>query len=503
VTLGWDPIPFNWNPGGYDIFVSESPSGPFLHHGRAVDKTADAWTVFGLLPNTTYHFKICAVTETSAENPNTVVSELTAPIAIATTSAPSTWYAATDGVVGNDCASPATPCPTIQMALGRAGPGEVIHIAPGTYTETLGIDKPIMLVGADPATTIIEGWGWAPVIDVFQFSQLDLSEVTIRNGQVQLGAGVYVGWRGRLEMRDAVVTMNNAQIMGGGIYVECEAGVVLERVTITGNTAGERGGGIGACGWTRLIDSSVIGNSASWGGGVAINGHARIETSTIADNTATDFGGGGVVNEGWLMVEGSAIHGNTASLGGGMANMRWANLLVENSTVSGNDGGGLFNDFMAAAGLDGCTVADNSGIDTEHSGVMNWDSVALHSTILTGNTPANCANPVTSYGYNMESGDGCGLDGPGDLSGTDPLLGPLAANGGPTWTHAPAAGSPAVDAGDPAGFFATDQRGYPRPVDGDTDGIAVADIGAVEFAGPIFADGFEGGTTAVWSGTVP
>jgi hypothetical protein len=503
VTLGWNPIPYGWDPGGYDIFVSESPSGPFLHHGRAVDKTADAWTVFGLLPSATYFFKICAVTETNAENPNTVFSELTAPIAIATTSDPSTWYAAPDGVVGNDCASPATPCPTIQTALNMAAPGEVVHLAAGTYTETLPIDEPVMLVGAGAGTTVIEGWGWAPVVDIFPFAQLDLSGVTIRNGQVQFGAGVYVGWRGRLEMRDAVVTMNDAEIMGGGIYVECEAGAVLENLVITGNTAGERGGGLAACGWTRLVDSSVSQNSAPWGGGVAINGHVRIEASTIADNTATEFGGGGVVNQGWSIVVDSAIHGNTASLGGGLANMQWANLLVENSTVSGNDGGGLFNDFLAVAGLDGCTVADNSGIDTEHSGVMNWDSVSLHSTVLAGNMPFNCANRVTSYGYNLEDGTGCGLDGPGDLSDTDPMLGPLADNGGPTLTHALPAGSPAIDHGDPAAFFAVDQRGMDRPADGDFDGVSVADVGSVEFVDPIFADGFETGDATVWGSISP
>lgn len=57
---------------------------------------------------------------------------------------------------------------------------------------------------------------------------------------------------------------------------------------------------------------------------------------------------------------------------------------------------------------------------------------------------------VTSHGYNVCSDNGGGfLNGPGDQINTDPLLGPLQNNGGPTLTHALLTGSPAIDAGDP------------------------------------------------------
>jgi hypothetical protein len=67
------------------------------------------------------------------------------------------------------------------------------------------------------------------------------------------------------------------------------------------------------------------------------------------------------------------------------------------------------------------------------------------------------------------------------MPNTDPLLGPLQDNGGPTWTHALLYNSPAIDAGDPVNCTPTDQRGVARPIDGDSDGTAVCDIGAVEF----------------------
>jgi hypothetical protein len=78
----------------------------------------------------------------------------------------------------------------------------------------------------------------------------------------------------------------------------------------------------------------------------------------------------------------------------------------------------------------------------------------------------------------------CVLTGPGDQERTDPLLGPLQDNGGPTLTFAPLAGSPAVDQGSPAGCPATDQRGVSRPRDGDGVGGARCDIGAVEVPEP-------------------
>ena len=85
------------------------------------------------------------------------------------------------------------------------------------------------------------------------------------------------------------------------------------------------------------------------------------------------------------------------------------------------------------------------------------------------------------------------------MSNIDPLLGPLVDNGGPTPTHLPLDGSPAVDMGHPSSYPETDQRGFPRPRDGDLDGEAVCDIGAVEIGWQLFADGFESGDTSAWS----
>jgi Leucine-rich repeat (LRR) protein len=503
ITLGWDPIPYAWNAGGYDIFLSESPSGPFLHSGRAVDKRAGSWTIYGLLPGMNYYFQVESVTEAGPENPNTVISERSSWVSGSTTGSPSTWYVAPTGLVGNDCESPATPCPTIMSALGLAGPAEMVHVAAGTYAENFFIDEPVMLVGEDPATTVVVGHGGGPVIDINSGVHAAISGLTIRNGESGHGGGVFAAPWARLELEDSVITENWAAEHGGGIFVDCDASAVLDRVSIAENASNQFAGGLGACGSIVLRDSEVSLNSARWGGGIATHGNTMIDRTTIADNTATHYGGGGVLNEAVMQISSSTVSGNSASHGGGLANQSGANMIVETTTVSGNTGGGVFNDRGGMVGLDGCTVADNSGAAAEHSGVMNWEFIAVHNTILAGNSPVNCANPVTTFGYNLEDKEGCGFDGPGDQSNTDPLLGPLADNGGSTQTHALSEGSPAIDAGDPAAFLSPDQRGHERPVDGDFDGVAVADIGSVEFVGRLFDDDFESGDTTAWAETSP
>jgi hypothetical protein len=88
-----------------------------------------------------------------------------------------------------------------------------------------------------------------------------------------------------------------------------------------------------------------------------------------------------------------------------------------------------------------------------------------------------------SDGHNLSSDELCGVAEPTDIINTDPLLLPLADNGGPTPTHALHPHSPAIDSGG-GECEPTDQRGVPRPQDGDGDGIAACDSGAFEYVPP-------------------
>ena len=107
----------------------------------------------------------------------------------------------------------------------------------------------------------------------------------------------------------------------------------------------------------------------------------------------------------------------------------------------------------------------------------------IHNSIVAGNTgEIQCNGTWTNTAYSIDGDGTCNFDtGSGNQKMVDPLLGPLADNGGPTHTYLPGTGSPAIDTGDPASCPGPDQRGLPRPA------LGGCDIGAVEMQPPAAA----------------
>jgi predicted outer membrane repeat protein len=230
---------------------------------------------------------------------------------------------------------------------------------------------------------------------------------------------------------------------------------------------------------------------SDFGGGI-YNDHATLTLSgcTISGNSV-DFGvGGGIYNDGadgsaTLTVSNCTISGNSAYFGGGIYN--WVGTVtVTNSTLSGNwagnAGGGIRNDGTLT--ITNSTLSGNfcgNSADDHGGGIYNSGTLKIGDTILkAGPSGENVYNvqqlgSVTSLGYNLSSDNGGGyLTATGDRITTDPMLGPLQNNGGPTFTHLPESNSPAIDAGDPT--LGMDQRGsgFVRVMNGRID------IGAVE-----------------------
>ena len=245
-------------------------------------------------------------------------------------------------------------------------------------------------------------------------------------------------------------------------------------------------------------------NSTGFGGAIRTLGTATIINSTLSGNLAVDDGGA-IYNQGTLTVINSTLSANSTSGEGGAIHNNGGTLTVVNSTLSGNlggDGGAIFNSQSGKTGrmtvLSSTITGNTAGV--AGGGVYNSsDSPAtITNTILAGNTSSgsgpDCTtfSSITSGGHNLV-GDmiGCNITAvAGDLLGPgpsiNPLLGPLADNGGPTFTHALQTGSPAIDAGSPAGCFdmserlVLDQRGQARHIAGTIGGAERCDIGAFE-----------------------
>jgi pentapeptide MXKDX repeat protein len=238
------------------------------------------------------------------------------------------------------------------------------------------------------------------------------------------------------------------------------------------------------------ISGVTITNNSSFhrdGAGIFNSGTLVLLNSTV-ENIVTDGAGAGIYNAGVLTLRNSTIHNNTAIDGGGIANAAGGSVALSNSTVSGNtatnSGGGILN--MGLLASHNSTIVNNNG-----AGVANSDgsgTVELRNTLIAGNGP-DCSGTVSSLGHNLDS-DGTCAGANGDITNPNPLLGPLQDNGGETATHALLPGSPAIDAGDPQGCLGTDgvltsdQRGEPRPMDGDYDRDFRCDIGSYEAGEP-------------------
>jgi hypothetical protein len=335
-----------------------------------------------------------------------------------------TWYA--NGVSGSDshnCLSSATACKTIGHAVSLSLSGDTIIVAAATYKENLKISKSLNILGSSASTTIVDGGRVGTVVTISSTNaHVSLSRMTIRNGFGSSGNG-FGGGGGIVNM--GTMTIDKSTISSNNARgMPGQGGGLLNRGTLTVNNSVFMRNGV----------SGVFG--AGFGGAIFNYGTVRINNTTISGNTASGSGGG-INNAGNLALNNTTISGNS-------------------STYGANGSGGLVNSAQAI----------------------------LQNTIIANNSRGNCNGTITSHGYNLSSDDTCNFDGPGDMNNTNPVLGSLQNNGGPTFTQALLSGSPAIDAGNPSGctddqghLLKTDQRGEPRP---DTEDIGGCDMGAFE-----------------------
>jgi hypothetical protein len=256
-----------------------------------------------------------------------------------------------------------------------------INVAAGTYSEPVVTARDVMIRGAGRERTVLDSTGVT----------IASGMVTIKGVTIQHGTGIANS--GTLTVEDSTIAGNGA-FAGGGI-ANIGGTLTVRNSTILGNSASYGGGICDYGGGTITVENSAItGNSASHSGG-GIDGRdstITVEDSTIADNGA--FAGGGIANDGGtLTVENSTVAGNDAYGGGGIASYG-GTLTVENSTVAGNralggSGGGIVNSGMLT--VENSTFSGNSAAD-DGGGIFNFTGgmVTLMDVTFENNIPNDC-----------------------------------------------------------------------------------------------------------------
>lgn len=314
-------------------------------------------------------------------------------------------------------------------------------------------------------------WNGAGAMTV---SNSTIAENIAQGGAANQGGGGLFNLAGTLDVSDTIITGNDASGAsgsGGGILNLGNALTVMGG-RIAGNTAVRAGGGI------------EDNNTATEGVGTAMADITLRNLTLDGNSTGPSPGNGGALhvtggNAVILVDRVTASNNSAANEGGGFWNFNEAEMTLVNSTISGNDagaggGGGIFNRPDGALDLLNVTIADNSTLG-DGGGLRNDGGLVEAFNVLIATNAAQGMGDEVS-GATLESGN--------NQVGGDPMIGPLAANGGDTQTHALMEGSPAIDAGDDSVCQAMpvdgiDQRGVSRDAPG-------CDVGAYELVdGPV------------------
>jgi CSLREA domain-containing protein len=266
------------------------------------------------------------------------------------------------------------------------------------------------------------------------------------------GGGVYAGngaviiagiFQGNVGM--------DASNHGGALYV-ASGGTTISGTQFIGNQVpnGHGGAVLVNDGHHTVINATFSRNSAgspitaTQGGGLYDYGGAlTIQNTTFVSNTAGGDGGGLFTNNGTVTVTNSTFYGNNSSQGGGISNLGSA-LTIINATLANNRAStSLGDDLRSATGS---------------------TSILENTIVANGPAVSDCLGTFIDGGGNVESGNSCGFSVANHSKpNTNLVPGPLADNGGSTWTMALPLTSPAVDAAVDANCPGTDQRGVARP----------------------------------------
>jgi predicted outer membrane repeat protein len=334
---------------------------------------------------------------------------------------------------------------------------------PATINLTTGeiiINDDVMITGPGATQLAVSGTGNSRCFNISSGKNAVMSGITIQNG-----GNVFAG---------------------GGIY--SDGNLTAKNCRFTASYSMGYGAAIGGYAGTLTLDSCLIDSNTADGPGAVFvgNGQLNISYCTFMNNISNQSRGGAIyVNTSSLNIYGSTFSGNIAWNGnGGAIGGQESSINITNATFSGNTsnpGGAALTLIDYGAGTSSLTLMNVTVASSTGSAIFLENGGGIPVFTTTNSIFSNAANyssagTVTqnSNGYNISSDATMSaiLTSSGDMNNTDPLLQPLANNGGPTLTHAISCSSPAVNAGTNALAPATDQRGILR--------VGNTDIGAYE-----------------------
>jgi subtilisin-like proprotein convertase family protein len=417
---------------------------------------------------------------------------------------------------------------TLREAINRAnnnsGHHDTITFSPALFSSAqtitltngqLKITDPLTITGPGSNLLTLKGNGTDRhiLIDNANNPPVTISGLTFDGGKQtgnlvsNVGGSILVN-NAALTLTNCVFSNNSAEVWGGAVGVRGTGSVNATNVAFSKNTvtsilANYGGAALYADGTATvnlngcLFDGNTAtgqGGKTGFGGAVAVFGSANavtITNSTFTNNSS--LGGGGAIFLGQgasgsniLIVDSTLANNSTSVSGGAILLDGAANLTVRNSTLSGNtantNGGGIraYTSFTGTLTVENSTIAFNKATNGAGGGLSRGAGLFnIASTIVAKNTAAttgDISGTVTANNSLIGSATGASISGSNNKIGVDPLLSPLANNGGSTLTHALLPGSPAIDAGSNPANLMFDQRGngFARTIGKATD------IGAFE-----------------------
>jgi predicted outer membrane repeat protein len=249
----------------------------------------------------------------------------------------------------------AAPCnASLQVCITALPGGDVIHILPGTYTQSVTLNKPVSLIGDDPASTTLFADSFQRVLTVTGnlTASTVISGLTFRGGLLNgavcpdaCGGGILISGTARPMLQNIALVENTAW-QGGGLWVDAGPEVVIVEAKIISNLAAHVGGGISSATNVRLINPWIERNhSSDNGGGLDVLGALNVTNGVILSNTAS-LGGGGARVAAEATLNLGRWEGNVANnFGGGLfaSSLIMTGTLFINNEGNGYGGGAYVN----------------------------------------------------------------------------------------------------------------------------------------------------------------